>query len=117
MAFADPQSITINAVPYSLPRISAVDMKSLYATADDTLQMTISHQESKGRTRRMVRIDKRVIATDPLMATSSYQNLGVYIVIDQPDFGYSITDIDNIVQGFKTWLSTSNVTKVCGAES
>jgi len=117
MAFTDPQSITINAVPYSMPRIESENTKSLYSTSDQGVKMTISHQVTKGRTRRMVRIDKRVIATDPLMATNQYQSLGVYVVLDVPDFGFSITDIDNVVQGFKSWLTTANVTKVCGAES
>jgi predicted Zn-dependent peptidase len=115
--FADPQSVTIDAVPYSMPRISSDGSASLYSTSDEALKMRISHQESKGRTRRMVRLDKRVVAADPLTAVNVYQTVGVYIVVDQPEFGFSIDNIDDIIQGFKTWLSTANVTKVLGSES
>jgi hypothetical protein len=115
--FADPQSVTIDAVPYSMPRIFSDGSASLYSTSDEALKMRISHQESKGRTRRMVRLDKRVVAADPLTAVNVYQTVGVYVVIDQPEFGFSIDNIDDIIQGFKTWLSTANVTKVLGSES
>jgi predicted Zn-dependent peptidase len=117
MAFTDPQSVTVDAVPYSMPRISSDGTGALYSTADEAFKMRISHQESKGRTRRMVRLDKRVVAADPLTAVNVYQSVGVYLVIDQPEYGFSIDNIDDIVQGFKTWLSTANVTKVCGSES
>lgn len=116
MSFADPQSVTIDAVPYSMPRVSSEPTKSLYSTADENLKMTVSHQENKGRTRRMVRLDKRVVAADPLTAVNVYQTVAVYIVIDEPEYGFTDDNIDDIVQGFKTWLSTANVTKVLGSE-
>lgn len=116
MSFTDPQSVTIDAVPFSMPRVETGVSKSLYSEATEALKMTISHQESKGRTRRMVRLDKRVVAADPLTAVNVYQTLGVYLVIDQPEFGFSIDNIDDVIQGFKTWLSTANVSKVAGGE-
>jgi predicted Zn-dependent peptidase len=115
--FADPQSVTINAVPYSMPRISTEPSKSLYSTADEALKLTISDQESKDRTRIMVRLDKRVVAADPLTSVNTYKNLGVYLVVDKPEYGFSITDIDNVIQGFKTWLSTANNSKFLGMET
>lgn len=116
MAFTDPQSVTIDAVPYSMPRVSSESTKSLYSEATEALKMTISHQESKSRTRRMVRLDKRVVAADPLTAVNEYQTVGVYLVIDEPEYGFSDDAIDDIVQGFKTWLTTANVLKVLGSE-
>lgn len=115
--FTDPQSVTINAVPHSMPRISSDGTKALYSEADETLKMTISHQQAKDRTRHMVRLDQRVVAADPLTSVNEYKSCGVYLVIDEPEFGFSDAEIDYIVQGFKTWLSTANVLKVCGSES
>jgi predicted Zn-dependent peptidase len=74
--------------------------------------MKISHQESKSRTRRMVRVDQRVVATDPLTSVNEYKTLGVYLVMDEPEYGFSDTEIDYVVQALKTWLSTANVLKV-----
>lgn len=115
--FTDPQSVTINAVPFSLPRISTNGSSSIYQSSDEGLKMTISHQETKDRTRRMVRLDRRVVAADPLTAENEYKNAAVYLVIDEPEYGFSDAELDYIVQGFKTWLSTANVVKVCGSES
>lgn len=115
--FTDPQSVTINAVPYSMPRVSSDGTKALYSEATESLKMTISHQESKGRQRHMIRLDRRVVAADPLTAVNAYKSCGVYLVIDEPEFGFSDAELDYIVQGFKTWLSTANVLKVCGSES
>lgn len=116
MSFSDPQSVTIDAVPYSMPRVTTEATKSLYSTADEGLKMTVSHQESKTRTRRMVRLDKRVVAADPLTAVNVYQTVGVYLVVDEPEYGFSDDAIDDIIQGFKTWLSTANVLKILGSE-
>lgn len=115
--FTDPQSVTIDAVPHSMPRISTDGTKALYSEADETLKMTISHQESKNRTRHMVRLDMRVVAADPLTAVNEYKSAGVYLVIDEPEFGFADDDLDDIVQGFTTWLTTANVLKVVANES
>lgn len=114
--FADPQTVTINAIANSMPRITSDASKSVYSLPDESLKMTVSHQESKDRTRRMVRLDQRVVAADPLTAENEYKTVGVYLVIDQPEYGFSIASIDNIVQGLKSWLTTANVTKLVGAE-
>lgn len=117
MAFTDPQSVTINGVAKSMPRISTESAQSLYSTADEEVKMRISHQAAKDRTRHMVRIDQRVVAADPLTSVNAYQSVGVYLVVDEPEYGFSDAEIDYVVQGFKTWLSTANVLKVLGAES
>lgn len=117
MAFTDPQSITVNSVAKSMPRVKTEGSRSEYAMADETFRMTISHQESKSRTRRMIRVDQRVVATDPLTSISEYKTLGVYIVIDEPEYGFADADIDYVVQALKTWASTANVLKVLGSET
>jgi hypothetical protein len=113
MAFADPQTVTVNSVAQSLALVSADTLKSIYLTADEVYKLTISHQVSGNRTRRMVRIDKKVVAADPLTAVNAYQSIGVYLVIDEPsNGGFSDADIQFIVTGFKTWLDSTNVGKV-----
>lgn len=114
MAFADPQTITINAAAQTLNRVKDDGFASVYQTDDGNHKLTISHQESKGRVRRMCRLDKKVVAADPLNAVNTYQTAGVYIVIDQPLYGFTSSDIDYLVQGFKTWLSSANVQKIVG---
>jgi hypothetical protein len=112
MAFTDPQTLTINAVPFVCARIKSDGYRSEYEDPTSAVKMTISHQESKGRTRRMVRCDKRVVAADPLTSVNEYKDLGCYLVIDEPEYGFTDAEIDYVVQALAVWLSTANVTDV-----
>lgn len=99
MALADPQELTVDATPYTLNRIKSDGYRSEYASDDEAFKLTVSHQESKDRTRRMIRVDNRVVATDPLTSVNEYKSLGVYIVVDEPEYGFSDGDIVNIAAG------------------
>lgn len=116
MAFADPQLVTVDTVEQTLNRIKSDGQRSEYLTADEEFKMTISHQESKTRTRRMVRMDQRVVAADPLTSVNEYKSLGAYLVIDEPEYGFTDAEIDNLVQGLLTWLSSANVADVCESQ-
>lgn len=117
MAFSDPQTITVNSVAKTLNNVKREGYSAEYAMDDETFKMRISHQESKGRTRRMARVDQRVVATNPLTSVQEYKVLGVYVVIDEPEYGFSDTEIDYVVQALKTWLSSANVLKLCSSQS
>lgn len=117
MALADPQSITIDSVATDLPRVETQGTKSVYRAADQNLSLTISHQRtSKKRVRHSVRIDIRDIVADPLTAENDYEEVGVYVVIDEPEYGFSDTTLDNIIDGFLAWFTTANIAKVLGSE-
>jgi len=116
--FTDPTSITENGVAISLPRISQEGLSATYKSADQNYTFLISHQPTKGsRLRHMVRVDKRAIVPDPLTAVNDYETLGVYLVIDRPEVGFSATQVDYLVQALKGFLTTANVTKVFSQES
>lgn len=116
--FLDPQSITVNSVAQSMPRIENDKQKSIYQKNDKTFTMTISHTPASGnRVRSMVRVDQRAVVPDPLTSVNDYENLGVYLVIDRPEVGFSATQVDQVVQALKTWLSSTAVTQLYGRES
>lgn len=102
-----PQTITINTVGTLVHKVAEDQTSSRYKSDDDTLSFVVSHQESKKRTRRMVRIDKTIIATDPLDSVNAYQKAGVYIVIDEPAFGFSDADLTYYVAALTEWLNTA----------
>lgn len=112
MSLATPQTVTINAVPKTLNKITEEATASLYASDDDTIQFKVSHQASKSRTRRMVRLDQTKIAADPLTAINTYQKAGVYVVIDEPTYGFSDTELDYLVDALAAWLSAANIAAV-----
>jgi len=114
---ADPQSVTINAVPVSLPRVSVGNAEATYRSADETVQLRVSHQAAKNRKRRMVRLDQTVIAADPLTAENSSQKAGVYLVIDEPAFGFTDAELDYLVDALIAFMSSATIAKVLGGES
>lgn len=115
--FTDPQSITVNAVAQSMPKIVVGTGSATYRSADENFQMRISHQSTKSRTRRMVRVDQTVIAADPLTAQNFSQSAGVYLVIDEPKFGFTDAQLDYLVDALILWLTPANIAKVLGSET
>jgi len=115
--FADPQIVTVNSVAQSMPRVSSDGKSSIYQKADQTFTLKISHTESGDRSRSMARIDQRAIVADPLTAENDYQVLSFYCVIDRPNYGFSQTQVDQLIAGLKTWLDTTASGKLFGKES
>jgi hypothetical protein len=117
MAFADPQTVTVNAVAQAMPRVSTGGSKSTYRKADGTYVLTISHTESAQRVRSMVRIDQKSVVPDPLTSVNDYETLSFYCVLDRPIYGFTQTQVDQLVAGFKTWLDTTAIGKLYAVES
>lgn len=116
--FADPQSITVNGVAKTLPRVSIGNNEATYRSADDVWQMRIAHTTSKGRKRRMVEIRETIIAADPLTAENTSQYARTYIVIDEPAFGFSDTTLKYDLNALRDWAGAgTNADKLLGGES
>jgi hypothetical protein len=112
MSLSTPQAVTIDTVATDLNRISDDKFASVYKSADGNTTLTVSHQESKNRFRRMVRLDRRIIAADPLTALNAYQTVSVYMVIDEPVTGFTDAAIEGYVGVLKTWLTSANILAV-----
>jgi hypothetical protein len=117
MAFADPQSVTLNAVANSLPRVSVDLNSSIYRKDDGNVQLDISDIYGK-RARRSVRLTHRKVAVDPLVpANSTPYSMSAYLVVDVPLVGYSIAEQKYNVDGLVGWLISANITKLLGGEN
>jgi len=120
VAFADPQSVTINAVAQSLPRTSVKDGASVYTKDDGNTTLTISHAYGK-RNRRVARIDVRKTAPDPLFpAQNTPYNMACYVVVDVPKVGYTIAEQKQIVDALTSFLTATSgaaTTRLLGGES
>lgn len=115
--FSDPLSITIAGVAKSMPRISSTGTKTVYQTNDETYTLTISHMVSGKRIKSLFRVDRKEIVTSPLDSTNDYDTLSVYVVIERPNFGFSSTQVNDVVAGLKTMLDATAVGKLYGKES
>lgn len=124
MSFSDPQSVTINAVAQSLPRVSLGSYTSTYQKDDRTVILKVAHQytgKKKDRIRTAVRLDQVKIAADPLLVTvnNTYQ-ASVSLIIDRPTAGFSAAEIKYIVDALLGNLqatSGANIVKAIAMES
>jgi len=112
---ADPQTVTIGASPGAVAcaRILVDGPKAIYRSADDTVTITVSHLETKeGRIRHMMRIDRKIVAADPISSLNSSKTASVYTVIDQPDFGFTDTNLYEMLGALQNWLY-ANTGAIC----
>jgi hypothetical protein len=112
MSFADPQSVTINAVAISLPRTSSGVNSGTFTSADGNSRLSVSHAYGK-RTRRTIRLDVSKVAADPLLPTQNVKlSTSVYLVVDAPVAGFTNTELKQNIDGFIAALSASSVAKI-----
>jgi len=122
MAFADPQSVTINAVAQSLPRVGQGINNGSFRKEDGLVGLSVAHTTSKGRRwRRTIRLEHSKLTADPFIPTQNVQvGTNVYIVVDCPPAGYTNAEIKQVVDGFVAYLSASSgakITQLLGGES
>lgn len=115
--FADPQSVTVNAVAKSLPAIRRDDTSSSYRmdTGDYTLKVT--HREAN-RNRRTIQLDFQKIAADPFAPSVNQKFTGSIIVtVDAPVTGFTNNELKDNTLALIVWCTSANVLKVLGGES
>jgi hypothetical protein len=122
LALTDPQTITVNAVAKTMPKIpGGAGTASLYQLADMTFSLQIKHtsfkQDKKSRIKSLVTFSQRAVVADPLTAVNDYETVAISLQIDRPEVGFTSTQIDQMIAGFKTWLDTTMVGKLYGRES
>lgn len=120
MAYSDPQSITINAVPVTLPRVSSGTNAGAFSKDDGTVRLSVSHAYGK-RNRRTIRVDHSKIAPDPLISAQSIRHsLSVYLVVDAPVTGYTVVEQKQVIDAFTAYLTLTTgarVTQLLGGEN
>lgn len=116
MAFNDPQSITVSGTAVSLPRVSSGVNSGGFASNDGNRKLSVSHTYGK-RTRRQYRMDFQKIAADPLTAANTRFSGSVYIVVDQPTVGFTVTELQNEIAGFLASLTAAQQAKLLGGEN
>lgn len=118
--FADPQSVTINAVANSLPRTGVGPSSGTFTKDDGTVKLTVSHQYGR-RIRRTIRLDHQKIVPDPLVSSQNVRaSMSTYIVVDVPPAGaYSVAEAKQIVDALTAYLTASSgarTTQLLGGE-
>lgn len=108
MALSDPQSITIGSA-ISLPRVITADRSSVYQSGDGVTTLSVSQSLSSTRLRTLCRVDRLVVAADPITAVNKSVKGSMYLVSDFPlaNFGFSEADKIAIFTGLTGNLTAS----------
>lgn len=116
--YADPQSVTVNSVAQSMPRQGSTqpDRIGTFATADGTLHFDIRQNKTSNRFRREVRLTQKKIAADPISAINKEVSTSVMIVVDEPRWGFSDTELGYLTSALVAWFTNANRDKLLGGE-
>lgn len=117
--FADPISITINAIAKSLARTGTGVDAGNFSTADRAYRLSVAHSYGR-RQRRVMKLTSDSLVANPLISGQNVnQTMSVHIVVDTPP-GYDTTTAKQVVDGFVAYLTASSgaaVTKLLAGES
>jgi hypothetical protein len=114
--FSDPIVVVLSTVSHNLARVQDDGLKSVYNNPDRTLIGTISHQPAKGRVRRMLRLDQTKVAADPLTSVNKSVTCGVYFVLDVPDFGFSVANVQDLLDALTSLMVDATTAKMLADE-
>lgn len=116
--FADPQSVTVNAVAKSLARVESGNYRGVFDSSADGLTLTIQHSKGK-RNRSAVTLRTKKLTTDPFVpATNRNFEMVATVSINVPELGFSSTEISQALQALVDWADTpANLAKLVNGES
>lgn len=118
MAFADPQSVTINAVAFSLPRVAGGDPQrnAIYRHVDGNVELKISQNSTTSRFRREFRVTQKKVATDPISAQNKELSASVILAIDEPRWGFSLVEKQQLAAAMVLYFTNANRDKLLSGE-
>lgn len=115
MAFSDPITITVNAVPQDLDRAfqSVPGGPSIFTMADETFKVEISHQIIKGkRERHLFKIVQKAITANPFVPAENVENIAsCYIVLDNPRQGFTDAELQDLVQATVDFIGNTSTNR------
>jgi hypothetical protein len=94
----------------------APDRIGTFATADGNFQFDIRQNKTANRFRREVRLTQKKIAADPISAVNKEISTSVMIVVDEPRWGFTDTELGYLTAGVLAWFTNANRDKLLGGE-
>jgi hypothetical protein len=116
--YSDPQSVTVSGTAYPLARVGTKTPERLgqFNSADEQFILTTRQDKTTNRFRREVRLTQAKVAADPISATNKEVTASVMIVVDEPRWGFSNTELAAMTTSIMTWLSAANRDQLLAGE-
>lgn len=108
--FADPQSVTVNSVAQSMPRQGSTqpDRVGIFSTAAGDFNLNIRQNKTANRFRREIRLTQVKVAADPITSINKEVSASVMIVVDEPRWGFSDTELGYLTAAIITHFQASS---------
>jgi hypothetical protein len=87
-----------------------------FQTADGEFNFRISQNSTSSRFRREARFTQSKVAADPISAVNKEISTSVVIVVDEPKFGFTDTEISYLTSALVAWFTAGNRDKLLGGE-
>lgn len=109
--FADPLSVHIFGADTPFPRVgsSTPGRLSVYRTSDGLTEVNVRQDVSAKRKRHEFRITRFKVAADPVSAVNQSVSASVFIVVDEPKFGFTDAELNEMTQGVIKWADGPNL--------
>lgn len=109
MAFADPQSITIDGTANSLSRVYKLADTGSFEGVDNAIELTIRPTTTKaGRDHKYLSMDLHKVAIDPVTGVNAKIGARVSVIVDSPVAGYTEDELVKAVSGLLAWFTTGS---------
>lgn len=117
--YADPQSVTVNAVAKSMARVSSSNPEKIgrFSTPEGDFVFTVSQNTTAARFRREARLTQTKVAADPLSAVNKQVSTSVILTVDEPRWGFSDVELGYLTAAIIAWFTAGNRDKLLGGEN
>jgi hypothetical protein len=115
MALATPLTITINAVPYSLPCIYVLGSRSEYQDSTGLLKAIVSHKYTGTRVSRLCRVEQKLLQADGTYSKHSFHTVNEYDT--NKVTSTQVINLEVGVAAFKAAGTNAVIVKMTGGES
>lgn len=120
MAFADPQSVTIDGVAISLPRVGSGAGSGEFRANDGLKGLLVRHSTGKTN-RRNIKLTFSKVAADPFVTGLNQKyTVSADFTVNVPPTGFTVAETKLVLDGFIAYLSASSgaaLTKLLGGEN
>lgn len=115
---ADPQTVTIDATPYTLPRVGSKQPNRLgtFQNQDSGLELTVRQDITSNRFRREIRLTQKKVAADPISAVNKEVSASAIIVIDEPRWGFTDAELSDLHAALVARVDQSTLDQVLDGE-
>lgn len=125
MSFPDPLTVsnlstqTAGTTSETCNRAFISGGRSTYRDSGGEISVEINHQQTgKGRRRHLLKVSHRQLVADQVVpANNVIAEASAHLVINEPEFGFTSTELGDLVKRLVGLMTPANVTKLLNSES